>query len=385
MNNEIVFIITQTGRFANGGIASVVEIVRGLTGWNVTVLAPSTGPADAALLEAGATLEVLETRFTNRLISLSIANLWVFREVRRLRARVVHCNDIHAADFGAFGAKLAGAKVIFNIRDTLGHSQRVKPKWRLVRSAVDAIIVLSNEMADWCRQTIRPLSFLGTHVKTHAIYSAVDLAKNQPVSSVERECIRARLGIGPDELAVSYVANVCDKKNQLGFLKGCAAEVLARSDSIRLHFVGDFLVEEDPHAKECLEWVAEAGLEERVVFHGYTADVQAWYVASDLLVLASRREGLARCMIEGLACGTPMVSFDVCSAREVLEDGHCGVVVSQGDYAALTDALTNLASDTDRRLEMGRNGRKVAARCFDPVKSVSRYNEIYHDLAGPSK
>jgi glycosyltransferase involved in cell wall biosynthesis len=103
-----------------------------------------------------------------------------------------------------------------------------------------------------------------------------------------------------------------------------------------------FRVLQSGYARRCLETVRRLGLEEHARFHGFSDRVTEWYQACHIVLLASRREGLARCMIESLACGTPVVSFDACSAREVLEEHDCGRVVPQGGYAGLAAAYVRL-------------------------------------------
>ena len=82
-------------------------------------------------------------------------------------------------------------------------------------------------------------------------------------------------------------------------------------------------------------------------------------------------------MIESLACGTPVVSFDVCSAREVLEAHACGIVVPQGDHAGLAAALAALGRDPARRRALGERGARAARELFDPERMMAAYRELY--------
>src|SRR5262249_36018612 len=135
-----------------------------------------------------------------------------------------------------------------------------------------------------------------------------------------------------DCFAIGVVAAFEPRKAQLDFLKEAAPRLRKLLPQSRVFFVGDFAPETNDYARRCLAETEEAGLGEAVTFAGYQSEVNQWYRALDLVVVASRNEGLARCMIESLACGTPVVSFDVCSAREILEEGECGAVVPGGDY-----------------------------------------------------
>ena len=89
-----------------------------------------------------------------------------------------------------------------------------------------------------------------------------------------------------------------------------------------------------------------------------------------------------RGMIEAMSCGRPVVSFDVCSAREVLEPAGAGVVVRGGDHAGMADALIRYARDSAAAAGAGAAASAVARALFDPDEVVERYERVYRALAG---
>jgi glycosyltransferase involved in cell wall biosynthesis len=93
-------------------------------------------------------------------------------------------------------------------------------------------------------------------------------------------------------------------------------------------------------------------------------------------------EGLMRGMIEAMSCGRPVVSFDVCSARELLEEesGGAGVVVPGGDFDGMAAAILNFCSDARAASEAGRKGHETAARLFVPDEVIRRYESVYEAL-----
>jgi glycosyltransferase involved in cell wall biosynthesis len=214
------------------------------------------------------------------------------------------------------------------------------------------------------------------------IYSAVDSQRLSPVAAVERAALRERFGIGAQAFAVGFIAAFEPRKAQLDFIKEAAPRLRESLPRARVFFVGDFAPDENDYARQCLAAAKDLGLKESVSFVGYTPNIADWYRALDLVVVASRNEGLARCMIESLACGTPVISFDVCSAREILEAGECGVVVPRRNYELLVERITALAEQADVRERLGGNGVTVARNLFDPLEVVSRYERLYFSLAG---
>ena len=191
---------------------------------------------------------------------------------------------------------------------------------------------------------------------------------------------RARLGIAPDEYAVGCIGVIRDKKNQLELLTRTVPDLLRQVPGARLHFFGDYEPKRDGYARLFDAALEDSGLRSAVTMHGHQPNMAGNYQALDAIVVGSRNEGLARCMIEGMAVGVPVVSFDVCSAQEMLEPTGAGIVVRQGDHAGLADALAGLARDPQRRAEMGRRGRLAAEQRFDPDHIAAAYRSLYDEL-----
>ncbi|MEL7030553.1 MAG: glycosyltransferase, partial [Pseudomonadota bacterium] len=146
--------------------------------------------------------------------------------------------------------------------------------------------------------------------------------------------------------------------------------------ALRLLFIGDFDPDADPYAAACRDAAAKLGLEKNVVFSGYSARVGDWYRACDVVALASQREGLPRCVIEAIACGAAIATFDVCSTREIVEAHGFGVVAAQGDYDGLAAGAAVLLSDPDRLADIHRRGPEFAAERFDPARNGALYAEF---------
>lgn len=80
---------------------------------------------------------------------------------------------------------------------------------------------------------------------------------------------------------------------------------------------------------------------------------------ADVLLHPSRTEGLPKVLLEALASGVPVVTFDAYRPTFV-SDGGAGFVVGSPD--AMLEALGRLLADADLRARMGREARAVAAR-----------------------
>jgi glycosyltransferase involved in cell wall biosynthesis len=375
----VVFVVTQSGARANGGVESITQVVERLRGVRPVVVTQSETPFNRRWRDAGARVKVWPMPSLG-LVSLIKNNLRAFRLVRSEGCHVVHCNDIHALWQTAFGARAAGAAVVFNVRNIKPEGRAYGRRWQLARWLSARQLVLSKEMGASLSRRLG-LKESGASRVEH-IYSAVDTQTFSPASSAERAALRGRLGLDADCFAVGVVAAFEPRKGQLDFIKESLPRLLRLAPRARVYFIGDFDPERDVYARRCLEEAERVGVKSSVSFVGYTEGVADWYRALDVVAMASQNEGLARCMIEAVACGTPVVSFDVCSAREILEGGGCGVVVASGEHGALAEALASLASDAETRARLGACGAAVARELFDPTEVVRAYERLYISLAG---
>lgn len=101
---------------------------------------------------------------------------------------------------------------------------------------------------------------------------------------------------------------------------------------------------------------------DRCALMGRTSDVLREYVNSSLAVCSSRFEGFGLVIIEAMACGLPVVSFDCpWGPRSIITQGEDGLLVENGNVEELAEAMTVLMDDADKR-------RKMAAHAVENVK-----------------
>jgi len=86
---------------------------------------------------------------------------------------------------------------------------------------------------------------------------------------------------------------------------------------------------------------------------GSTPDIKKEYLNSSIFVFSSRFEGFGMVLIEAMACGLPVVSFDCpCGPKDIVRHEQDGLLVPSGNIDSLADALHKLMSDDTLRQEM---------------------------------
>jgi glycosyltransferase involved in cell wall biosynthesis len=104
------------------------------------------------------------------------------------------------------------------------------------------------------------------------------------------------------------------------------------------------------------------------------------YCASDLFVLPTRGEGLPNVLLESMACGTPMVSFDVGGVPDLVRPGLTGYLAGADDAQELGRGILELLEDERLRDAMGRRCREVACAEFSAELEIRRYVDLYQQL-----
>jgi glycosyltransferase involved in cell wall biosynthesis len=370
----VVVVALQTGKAANGGIASIGEIVRGLHGYRPVVITNRESPVVARWRDAGVDIRIVPEDASRGIANAPLATLrtyWrYFRAVRAVLkdtgARIVHANDPLAFQLCLPAARtIPGVRLALNIRDTIG-PDRPPPaaRYRRVFGMTDHIFFLSADMlARW--SAIVP----GIEAKSSVTYSIVDPARFSPAPP-PREA--------PPVVLVSGV--VCAKKGQREFLQ-VVAPVLAGA-GIESWLVGDIEPDVDDYAAECRTLAAPMG--DAVRFLGHRRDIAALYARATVVCVASRYEGLMRTMIEAMACARPVVSTDVASAREMLlQPGmEAGAVFPVGCSREMAAEIAALCADPARAAVLGANGVAIASRTFRADDVVAAYEQAYGAMTG---
>ena len=97
-------------------------------------------------------------------------------------------------------------------------------------------------------------------------------------------------------------------------------------------------------------------------------------------------ELLGQTLLEGMACGRPVICTRVASMPEIVEDGVCGFIVPPNDPATLGDRIRWLREHPAEAVAMGMAGRQRVLDKFTWPKVVRRCLEIYAGApANPSE
>lgn len=95
-------------------------------------------------------------------------------------------------------------------------------------------------------------------------------------------------------------------------------------------------------------------------------------------------ELLGQTLLEGMACGRPVICTRIASMPEIVEDGVCGFIVPPNDPAALADRIGWLREHPAEAAAMGAAARQRVLEKFTWPRVVRRCLEIYAGVRAPA-
>lgn len=118
----------------------------------------------------------------------------------------------------------------------------------------------------------------------------------------------------------------------------------------------------------------------RCHLHSSVVDVEEEYLKSSILVQPSRTEGFGLVIVEAMACGLPVISFDCENGpRSIVTNGEEGFLIPTFDIELFSSRLVQLMNDVDLRKNMGAKGRKKS-RCYQIESVGNRWKLLFDEL-----
>ncbi len=339
-----------------------------------------------------------------RIYQSGVVSAWRARD-RELRARGVDLLLVSAARWNEGGRDVQcdpGSDDFISIAGTLGHKPNLflyspLPLWRALRGGPFDLIDAHQEPCSLAAFEILLLRRLARSTAPVTLYSAQNIYKRYPwpFRWMESSALRAAsgvhvcneeagrvlrrkgftgridvlaLGVDIERFHPGQQPSTSTGRLEIGYVgrleahKGVEVliDAVAAQPDWTLHIVGD-----GPTREEIRRRAAPLG--ERVAISGFvpTDDLPAVYRKFDVVVVPSLEtpgwiEQFCRVAVEAMASGVPVVASDSGALPEVVGDG--GVLVPQGDAAALHHALLDLASDPARRRALGEAARARSRR-----------------------
>ena len=100
----------------------------------------------------------------------------------------------------------------------------------------------------------------------------------------------------------------------------------------------------------------------------------------DVLLYPTQAENLSLTCLDSLACGVPVISYDVGGQHEAITDGVNGFLVKVDDHEKMLDRLVAIMQNSALREKLSVNARATAESRFDFDRYIDNLSYYYHKI-----
>lgn len=323
------------------------------------------GPFEADLVAGG--VEIV--KFNKRHVMDFTVVPKIVKLIRERRAAIVHTHLFSANMWGRLAARLAGSPIV------VVHEQSVDPWKSGVHFAIDrfllrwtdAVIAVSNAVKVYYQDKLRKKNGI-----FEVVYNGADFERFASPAGRGRK--RKLLGIPPCSMVLGVIGRLVHQK-ALDVILPAFSEVARSHDGATCIIIG-----EGPLRKEMEGLAGRLGVAGKVFFIGPQPDIEDWLADVDVMVSASRYEGLSLALAEAMAAAKPVIATDVGGNAELIIDGETGFIVPPEDVGALSSAIIRLLDSPGMMVSMGERGRRRVRENFTEEAMAMKVQALYDRL-----
>ena len=231
------------------------------------------------------------------------------------------------------------------------------------------------DYANKCDCVIAPSESIKKMLLNHGIKSRIEVVPTginlDVFGNPNREIIRKRYNLGPEQKLLLYAGRISKEKN-LGFLIKSFRLILNKKPNIYLILVG-----RSAKKSYLINLIKKLHLETKIFLVGHSNAVQNYYGAADLFVFSSVSETQGLVLVEAMAAGTPVVAIDSPGVRDIV-NGKNGFMV-QHSIREFSEKVIKVLDDDKLREKMSKNARKTAAN-YSISKMSRKMLQVYKSI-----
>ena len=290
---------------------------------------------------------------------------------------LIYANTQKALVVAAIASFFARRPLVYHLHDILSLEHFSKTNLRVAVNLINrcAALVIANSQAS-------KMAFLEAGGKSdlvRVVYNGF-AAKNYEVDELEVRNLREHLRL-EGKFVIGHFSRLSPWKGQhilIDALSQCPQDVV-------VILVGDALFGEQEYVKDLHQKVAGLGLENRVNFLGFRADIPQLMTMCDLITHTSiAAEPFGRVIVEAMLCGKPVIAAEAGGAMELVEDGINGFLVTPGEPQKLAQVIHNCRQESVKTANIANNARISASERFDVRIINQQIQELLKSIISPT-
>lgn len=282
---------------------------------------------------------------------------------------VVCANSLIAGVFSAVPARMFGKRFFY-----YEHNIADQRKGHLIGLALQPVARLATDIICISKSVKESLEREGVSAsKLHLVYNGYDFQSLDTVSSVK---LPAR---HKDEVVrVGMVANFIPWKRHRLFLELMDELCRAIPDiKIEATLVGGCLPGSETYYQEIVDWVEAYQGNVDFVLTGFQDNVADYFRSFDILINPAKAEPFGLIFIEAMYLGCVVVGSNGGAAPEIIDDGVTGCIVDYDDTNNVLRRLSELALNSQERIDIGRNASLVVREKFSIGQQVQQIENLF--------
>jgi len=109
------------------------------------------------------------------------------------------------------------------------------------------------------------------------------------------------------------------------------------------------------------------------------------YSAADLFIAPSEQDNLPNTVMEAMACGTPVIAFDIGGMSDLIDNQRNGRLIKPFLSDEFAKSINELCADRERVSLMGGTAEEKVHQCFDLNLVAAKYARLFEDVLENSR
>lgn len=305
------------------------------------------------------------------------------------RYNIIYARDYHTVIIALIPRIIFKKKLVFEINGLANEEQKLKIDSffnRILCSLIRRAERMATRYSDRIVSvTPQIASYLVRHFycpagKVEVIHNGVNTKIFHPIGN-EASLLhwKEKLGISQEEMVVAFIGNMAPWQG-VEYLIQVVPLLIPRIENIKFMIIGDGILKKKFEAE-----VNRLGLSRHFLFTGMVRykQIPLYINIADICVTLKKRlkSGYSPIKLyEYMACGKPVIASRV-EGLEFIETEGTGRLIEPGDLKDLKEALLDLLTAPEKRVDMGQRGLKIVQERFTWDSRASKIEKILKELA----
>lgn len=220
--------------------------------------------------------------------------------------------------------------------------------------------------------------------KYRFVPNGVDLGKFMPAENGKKSHLRGKYGFAENDKILLFVGHFSTEKNPyLVYLIWLS--LLKLEPDAKLIFIGakanHFEVNESIY-ENIKKDLINRKISDAVIFIDKTNSIVDYMQISNLLIMASEREGLPNVLLEAMSCGLPCIVKKLPGITDwLIKDAESGLLFDKNDPVDLSKKINLILNNESIREKISDNAKKFVNNHFSSIKTSENILKIYKEIA----